>query len=1066
MYAMKSFWIWILFQCFYFKDVKARIAPLDPESQQAVGLENGKIPDKQIYAEDSVHFGSFEARYCRLNNKSAWCIENDPTALDEYFSNKLAISVDFIYNLQINAIALQGYKTYRYGKDIWIRYFHGGSMNNYIENGQKTHIVKTLNLKGDDYEYLILNPPIHASKLLVKIKKGANTKCLRMEMYGNVPGKVPQRKEFNECTQTNIGLVTKDLGKTFFTQTGFLAQQISFNAEHLPTNMPYAWCLKKDNISLPYEDWASVNLKINQLVYGLRVDGFRDTIDKPSDKYLPTFFKFQYSLDSNLWADYEGGRELRSLNYSLVSGKKLLFKVPLLAQYVRIRMKIDNPTITCIKLQVYGCPAIKAPARIFHYKIYQGDSNSMHSWEDTKYPYNPTLKEGFLSRNTGCLTDGEHLKTSSPLTSDCWVGWNKTSRPKPLLALTLTAVSKIYAVKLLAYVNESAQAGTIQKFSVEAGRSVPIPTLGYVCAPDSMYYISPQVIEYTIDLGGILAKEISIKFDYSMEWIFLRQVSIVQESSAVVAALKLSPQFLTCKAPEKPGPTTEKDGGNNIIIIVCAVLAFLFLCLLIFIIYHYRTSLHKVFKSRANRPIYVRNHYDHQSEDRVLLNSPSENHRGFSNTSTPYAKVSYKGDKSDDVYAAPDVTFFASNKNSSVGKDAESNYAKYSAPNSDNQSGTTNSSLMYAQPNLKQQYAEPNHPSTIYQGSAIYASTYENPYKAVLPSTMYSDPDHVVPGRGHSQRKACRIFPRNQLTFKEKIGVGQFGEVQIAEASGLDEIYGTIGHYNSWGLPDTALVAVKLLKSEDKNIESEFMKEVDVMARLQHENVVRLLGVCKEPPVLMVVEYMENGDLNQFLRDRKPAQTDNVRISQVASNVLLLDTLLHMIQQITAGMKYLHSEGFIHRDLATRNCLVGPAYQVKISDFGMSRYLYSKHYYRVEGKAVLPIRWMAPECIFYGKFTQTTDIWSFGVTLWEIFTFARDSPYSDLTDPQVIENACDCIQNTNKQFPYLEQPGTCPDDVYELMVKCWHKSAESRPPFAYLYQIFNEKCNSSDMGDI
>lgn len=94
------------------------------------------------------------------------------------------------------------------------------------------------------------------------------------------------------------------------------------------------------------------------------------------------------------------------------------------------------------------------------------------------------------------------------------------------------------------------------------------------------------------------------------------------------------------------GPTTKKDGGNNIIIIiVCAVLAFLFLCLLIFIIYHYRTSLHKVFKSRANRPIYVRNHYDHQSEDRVLLNSP-ENHRGFSNTSTPYAKVSYKGDKS------------------------------------------------------------------------------------------------------------------------------------------------------------------------------------------------------------------------------------------------------------------------------------------------------------------------------------------------------------------------------------------------------------------------------------
>ena len=292
-------------------------------------------------------------------------------------------------------------------------------------------------------------------------------------------------------------------------------------------------------------------------------------------------------------------------------------------------------------------------------------------------------------------------------------------------------------------------------------------------------------------------------------------------------------------------------------------------------------------------------------------------------------------------------------------------YAQYAAPDEGNKDGT----IHFAD---AKQYAEPNSvpPSNlIYQSSAIYASTYENPYKAVIASSLYSDP-----AKWTKQKTSIKVFPRSQLTFKERIGVGQFGEVHIAEARGLDEIYGTIGHYNSWGLADTALVAVKMLKSKDENITSEFLKEVEIMSRLKHENVVRLLGVCNydasslSSDKLMVVEYMENGDLNQYLRDRHPYESiDNVRISQVSPDALLPDQLLHIAEQIAAGVKYLHSEGFVHRDLATRNCLVGPALQVKIADFGMSRYLYSKHYYRIEGKAVLPIRWMAPESLFYGE---------------------------------------------------------------------------------------------------
>lgn len=169
----------------------------------------------------------------------------------------------------------------------------------------------------------------------------------------------------------------------------------------------------------------------------------------------------------------------------------------------------------------------------------------------------------------------------------------------------------------------------------------------------------------------------------------------------------------------------------------------------------------------------------------------------------------------------------------------------------------------------------------------------------------------------------------------------------------------------SWRMSSTIKVAVKMLKSDvEKNIEKEFMKEVRVMARLHHDNVVQLLGVCDEEPKCMVVEYMENGDLNQFLK----GYSLTLGLNDTTRRVLNEQTLLYMCMQISAGMKYLSSQGFVHRDLATRNCLVGHSFTVKISDFGMSRYLYSKHYYRIEGRAVLPIRWMAPESLFYGEY--------------------------------------------------------------------------------------------------
>lgn len=269
------------------------------------------------------------------------------------------------------------------------------------------------------------------------------------------------------------------------------------------------------------------------------------------------------------------------------------------------------------------------------------------------------------------------------------------------------------------------------------------------------------------------------------------------------------------------------------------------------------------------------------------------------------------------------------------------------------------------------EFANYSEPSTV-NGSAqcvpkepIYAGSqiYENPYQAVTGSSYYADPGLFT----HKGPVNVPEFPRDKLRFVEKIGEGQFGEVHICEVENLCSLVDDAK--KSTAFFGTSKVAVKLLRcGQDCSIAEEFMKESRVMSKLEHENVVQLIGVCLDEPKCMVVEYMENGDLMQFMQaHERYTGPPNPRISSIPNIVLRNDTLFYISMQVAAGMNYLSSHGFIHRDLATRNCLVGHSFTVKIADFGMSRHLYTKQYYRIEGRAILPIRWMAPESIYYGE---------------------------------------------------------------------------------------------------
>ncbi|XP_058256557.1 epithelial discoidin domain-containing receptor 1 isoform X1 [Hemibagrus wyckioides] len=304
---------------------------------------------------------------------------------------------------------------------------------------------------------------------------------------------------------------------------------------------------------------------------------------------------------------------------------------------------------------------------------------------------------------------------------------------------------------------------------------------------------------------------------------------------------------------------------------------------------------------------------------------------------------------------------------------------------------------------------------------------------------------------------------RERLLFKEKLGEGQFGEVHLCEIENPQDLPNLEFPFNvRKGRP--LLVAVKILRPDaSKNARNDFLKEVKILSRLKDPNIIRLLGVCvSSDPLCMVTEYMESGDLNQYLSQRvlldKTGPLHNMP-------TISYPALISMASQIASGMKFLASLNFVHRDLATRNCLVGGERgegddrtgerHIKIADFGMSRNLYAGDYYRIQGRAVLPIRWMAWECILMGKFTTASDVWAFGVTLWEMLSVCQEQPYGHMTDEQVIDNAGEFFRDQGRQV-YLARPAVCPQGLYELMLSCWNRDCKLRPSFTQIHSFLTE----------
>ncbi|XP_029672857.1 uncharacterized protein LOC115241299 isoform X2 [Formica exsecta] len=276
-------------------------------------------------------------------------------------------------------------------------------------------------------------------------------------------------------------------------------------------------------------------------------------------------------------------------------------------------------------------------------------------------------------------------------------------------------------------------------------------------------------------------------------------------------------------------------------------------------------------------------------------------------------------------------------------------------------------------------------------------------------------------------------FPRDKLRLQTVLGQGNFGQVWKAEADDLTGHQGT-----------TRLVAVKTIKEGASDREKEDLdRELEIMKQLgSHPNVVTLLGCCtEEEPHYLILEYVMYGKLLAYLRDHRTRQYF-YNFSEDSAALTSRD-LTVFGYCVARGMEYLASKKIIHRDLAARNVLVDHNKLCKIADFGMSRFanedgevIETRH-----GRNALPIRWMAPESLIYSLFTTKTDVWSFGILMWEIVTLGS-TPYPDMTAREVMRN----VHNGYR----LERPSHCRSELFRVISRCWHADPDRRPEFQTL----------------
>uniref|UniRef100_A0A8C8C406 receptor protein-tyrosine kinase n=1 Tax=Oncorhynchus tshawytscha TaxID=74940 RepID=A0A8C8C406_ONCTS len=789
-------------------------------------------------------------------------------------------------------------------------------------------------------------------------------------------------------------------------------------------------------------------------------------------------YRLRYSRDGRTWITWKDrwGQEVVSGNENTYDVVLKDLGPPIVARYVRFYPLADRVMSVCLRVELYGCLwndgllVYTAPVgHVMHLSgspVYLNDST-----------YDGSVESGVQFGGLGQLFDGVLGGNDFTETKELrvwpgydYLGWSREALGQGSVDIEFH-FEKTRSFHTMQVHSNNRHTQGVRVFSKVDCQFKPGLLLPWSSPPLSLAVPledlkDPSSRPISLPLGGRPAQILRCQFAFADRWMLISEISFYSAppSTTTPPTSLVFPQvsrlsFTTCTSTSHPPlfhsspfrlPVAKDDSSNTAILIGCLVGIILLLLTVIAVILwrqYWKKILGKAQGSLSSDELRV--HLSVPSDNVVINNTHSYSSRYQRIHTFPDDRERCDGEGE---YQEPSALLRP------LGQDTRLSQLFHPSLHTSIPPFATSSLLplppgcgMDLEKGLPPTQEEP----PPYPDAPPYPAL-SPPFPASVPH--YAEADivslqgvsgnntYAVPALTSSSPTAADCtplpeLPRHCLVFKEKLGEGQFGEVHLCEIESPQELPNLEFPFNvRKGRP--LLVAVKILRPDaSKNARNDFLKEGKILSRLKDPNIIRLLGVCvSSDPLCMVTEYMESGDLNQYLSHRvlldKTGPTHN-------TPTISYPALIAMASQIASGMKFLSSLNFVHRDLATRNCLR----PIKIADFGMSRNLYAGDYYRIQGRAVLPIRWMAWECILMGKFTTASDVWAFGVTLWEMLSVCQEQPYSNLTDEQVIDNAGEFFRDHGRQV-YLSRPDVCPQGLYDLMLSCWNRDCKLRPSFA------------------
>ncbi|XP_077301653.1 discoidin domain-containing receptor 2-like [Arctopsyche grandis] len=821
-----------------------------------------------------------------------------------------------------------------------------------------------------------------------------------------------------------------------------------------------AWC-PKEQVTTDSDEWLQVDLGRVALVTGSGTQGrFGNGQGQEfAEAYLLEYWRPRLSK----WQRYRdtAGEEVITGNTNTYLESKKELDPPFWASKVRFLPYSYHRRTVCMRVELYGCYRNDG---VVSYSMPQGDKRGGgREFFDVTYDGHWDVE---LRRGLGLLTDGH---AAPDPWGPGWVGWRNDSRIDPLyITFEFDTVREFSAVHIYCNNHFTKDVQVFAEASVMfsiGGKIFPGEPITYSYIEDRIFDNSRNV---SIKLHHRIGRYVRLQFTFAARWIMISEIvfdsDVAHGNFSVESSEAANPsndhsnggRGANGGRSETPISTAKREDANFMAVaigVLMAIIILLAIAIFFIVIRHrHRKCFASPLASKAAMPGATSQHIPLGSTCGISEKNTAMYHI---NDVDDYNQDSRCGGNSSNMSTLP-VPLIKKVKNDYMMDDKMDDYqepyqvlryAPYYSYSSvvmemqdmgcKDQDGCVSdaSTYEYAVPEVGAAPLLPPNishaPSPSYAPDSLHSSRSSRNGKK-SPSQI----EMLEALKKRLEQTTVPEFPRHRLRMLSKISDGAFGTVYVAEAEGIPE-------YGSSICSEKRLVAVKfLLQDASEKEKKDFKRDIRILAALEDVHIARVLGACRrDEPHAVVLEYFEHGDLRQFLQSRTPPP---------------LPCLLYMASQIAAGMKYLESLNFVHRDLAARNCLIGKAYQIKISDFGADNDLYTADYYKVDGGLPLPIRWMAWESVFQGKYTTKSDVWAFAITLDEILTACRQAPYEYLTDPQVLENLSQLRRNCDRFRP-LARASTCPRDVYELMKECWRREERERPAFMEIHLFLQRK---------